>query len=81
MKKLLYISAAALLSLTACTKKYCWKCTTTKGGNGTGATEATYCDETEKSIKNRIGSSTVVDSSGSKPISVVYTTACEKTGG
>lgn len=78
MKNLIYITVAALLTLTACTKKYCWECTTVEGGGGADTTFATICDQSEDEIKSRIGTYSSVDSSGSKPVYVTYTTTCEK---
>jgi hypothetical protein len=78
MKKSLFITLVGLLMLTSCAKKYCWECTTVESGGGTDTTYNTYCDMTEDDIQPKIGTTTAVDTSGTKPITINYTTTCEK---
>jgi hypothetical protein len=51
MKNLVII--LALLSLTACEKKYCWKCADTihKSDSLVSTEYVTVCDQTEKEIR------------------------------
>lgn len=77
MKKLLFVIAFATV-LPGCKKKFCWECTTVTSGGGTGTSKSTYCDETEESIKNRIGTTTATDTVGGKLIQLVYETTCQK---
>jgi hypothetical protein len=78
MKKVVYLISFSILALGACKKKYCWECTTVQSGGATGSSNTTVCDQTEEEIKSRIGSTTSVDSSGTKPIQIVSTTTCTK---
>ncbi len=78
MKKSIYMIMAGLMLLSSCAKKYCWECTTVESGGGVDTTYNTYCDQTEEDIQNKIGTSTAVDSSGTKPITINYTTTCVK---
>lgn len=78
MRSRMMLLAIATLSLSGCAKKYCWECTTVEAGGGTGTSYATYCDYTEEDIQNKIGTTTAVDSTGPKPIQIIYTTTCQK---
>ncbi|MBL7719376.1 MAG: hypothetical protein JNL72_11110 [Flavipsychrobacter sp.] len=77
MKKISVLLVVAVASLASCKKRYCWECSTSASNSAT-ITKASYCDQTEEEIKSKIGTTSAIDSTGTKPIAVIYTTTCSK---
>ncbi|MBL7717792.1 MAG: hypothetical protein JNL72_03065 [Flavipsychrobacter sp.] len=84
MRKTLFVFAAALIALSSCKKRNCWRCTTQVTAKNTNwlppsgaAARNTYCDMTEAEIrqveKDGTGTHTVVQE-GKTYVSTTRTT-------